>query len=151
MTRKRPAVAESDDRKHYLSLAPNVAFVFGRRLRAWREAASLAMRTVTILTGGGPGRVSYQYLSEIEGGTKMNVDLAKIEALGRVYRFPPNAMDNRVLKARILSALEWRGIKPAEGDAVWAAVEKQLTTLGYAVTVDEAALHEYLVNLWMQP
>jgi transcriptional regulator with XRE-family HTH domain len=107
----------------------------GRTLRFIREARQMSLREVMKQTG-----VSYQYLQNIERGERTTVTVTVYQRLQKVYGLPDNALDDFILKARVVSALGERGVTPQHATALWTVVETQLNSLRYPVSTNLAEL-----------
>lgn len=107
----------------------------GRALRFIRQARGHSLRDVAQLAPMSP-----QYLQNIERGERTGASPEMYGRLQRVYDLPEGAMSDLILKARILSALEERGVSKEHRAAVWTMVEMQLNSLRYPVRTDLAEL-----------
>lgn len=117
------------------ALTEPAAIELGRALRFIRRARDYSLRDVAKLAP-----MSMQYLQNIEKGERTAASLDVYERLQRVYELPEGALDDLVLKARVISALDERGIEYAHALAVWSNIESQLNALRYPVRTDLAEL-----------
>lgn len=117
------------------ALTQSEADEFGRALKFIRGARGMTLREVSQASG-----ISYQYLHNIEDGTRVGYSDELVVRLQRTYRLPVRSLDDLLLKARVRSALSKRGISAGDRDAVWRMVETRLNELGTPVNTDLAAL-----------
>lgn len=117
------------------TLTGTAAKDLGRALRFVRQARGLSLRDVAQAAP-----ISPQYLQNIERGERTAASLDIYLRLQRVYDLPEGAIPDLILKARIQSALEERGVKREDAHAVWAEAESHLQRLRYAVRTDLAEL-----------
>jgi transcriptional regulator with XRE-family HTH domain len=118
---------------------------FGRALRFIRDARRLPLREVSQVT-----EISYQYLHNIEVGTRVNKETGAVtpvdpspdilEKLQRAYRLSDRGLDDLLLRARVRSALDMRGISKSDADAAWRMLETRLGELGTPIHTDLAQL-----------
>jgi len=118
---------------------------FGRALRFIRDARRMPLRAVSLETG-----ISYQYLHNIEVGTRVNKETGAVtpvdpspdilEKLQRAYRLSDRGLDDLLLRARVRSALDMRGISKSDADAAWRMLETRLGELGTPIHTDLAQL-----------
>jgi transcriptional regulator with XRE-family HTH domain len=104
---------------------------FGDALRFIRNARRMPLREVSQATG-----ISYQYLHNIEGGTRTGFSEELVEKLQKAYRLPPHALDDLLLRARVRSAMSQRGIGRGDADAAWRMMESRLVELGNPIHTD---------------
>lgn len=118
-------------------LTGSAAKELGRILRFIREAQNprMTLREVMKRTG-----ISYQHLQNIEKGERTNTSVTIYQRLQEVYGLPDHAIDDQILKARVMTALTERGVTPQHALAVWIAVETQLNSLRYPVSTNLAEL-----------
>jgi transcriptional regulator with XRE-family HTH domain len=107
----------------------------GRALRFIRDARRMPLREVSALTD-----ISYQYLHNIEDGSRTGVSEEIIHKLQRAYRLPDHALEDLLLRARVRSALAARGIPRADMDAAWKMMESRLGELGTPLNTDLARI-----------
>ena len=108
---------------------------FGRALRFIRDARRMPLREVSKAT-----EISYQYLHNIEEGSRTGFSDDIVVRLQRAYRFPARSLDDLLLRARVRSALAQRGISASDSDAVWRMMESRLGELGTPINTNLAAL-----------
>ncbi len=113
-------------------LAPQAAKDFGRVLRFLRTSREQTLRDVSR-----PG-LGTAYLEAIEHGRKVNLTPTTFAMLAQTYQAPPDLIANEWFKARIMSALEERGLDPEQRSIVWRAVESRMDEMGYHLR-DEVA------------
>jgi transcriptional regulator with XRE-family HTH domain len=107
----------------------------GRALRFIRSARRQTLREVSEATG-----ISYQYLHNIEEGTRAGDSEAILDKLQRAYRLPDHALADLLLRARVRSALALRGISSGDSDAAWRMLQTRLGELGTPVHTDLSSL-----------
>lgn len=127
------------------TLTQTEAREFGRALRFIRDARRMPLREVSQAT-----EISYQYLHNIEVGIRTNKDSGAVtpvdpspdilEKLQRAYRLSNRALDDLLLRARVRSALDLRGISKSDADAAWRMLETRLGELGTPIRTDLAVL-----------
>lgn len=106
-------------------LTPAAAKELGRTYRFIRQARELTLREAAKASG-----MSTQYVMNIELGQRPNVSEPFLRKLGRGYGLPTTVVDNLLLRARISSALERRGLDTAQQTVAWKRVESTLTEFG---------------------
>lgn len=111
------------------------AIEFGRALRFIRDA-----RRMTLREASKAAEISYQYLHNIEGGTRTGFSDEVALRLQRTYRLPDRTLDDLLLRARVRTALNLRGISRSDADAAWRMLEKRLGELGTPIHTDLAAV-----------
>lgn len=117
------------------NLTPGVAKDLGRSLRFLRHARERTTHDVALRSG-----LSIAYVQNIEGGARTNASEDAFEKLARGYDVPVEVMQDFVLRARILSALERRGLSKEQASFVWRGVEQRLSEQGIPVNTDLAAI-----------
>lgn len=117
------------------ALTGSAAKELGRALRFIRQARGLSLRDVAALAPMSP-----QYLQNIERGERTGASPEVYHRLQRVYELPEGSLDDLILRAHVMSALEDRKITRDHAEAVWKAVETQLQSLRYPISTDLAAL-----------
>ena len=105
-------------------LTPTAAKELGRAFRFARLARDITLRESAKRSG-----VSVQYILNIEQGSKFSVSESILRKLGRGLGLPPVTMDNLLLRARVLSALERRGLNPDQRAIIWTSLEIKLREL----------------------
>jgi transcriptional regulator with XRE-family HTH domain len=117
------------------TLTPSASKELGRALRFIRQAKGMSLRDV-----GRYAPMSPQYLQNVERGERLNVSTEVYEKLGHVYGLPPHALDDLVLKAQMMSALDLRGVPPPDRDAMWKIIEHRMGELGFPIRTNLAEL-----------
>lgn len=114
---------------------------FGATLKVIRNVRGITLREVDETTRADEAtRISYQYLHNIEEGTRTGFGDAIVLQLQRIYRLPDRSLDDFLLRARVRSALSQRGLSAGDADAAWCTLETRLGELGTPVNTDLAAL-----------
>lgn len=106
-------------------LTPAAAQELGRTYRFVRQAREMTLREASKASG-----MSMQYVMNIEQGSRTNVSEPFLRKLGAGYRLAPTSVDNLLLRARIVSALERRGLDAAQQMVAWRRTEAALAELG---------------------
>jgi transcriptional regulator with XRE-family HTH domain len=117
------------------TLTQTEADEFGRALRFIRDA-----RRMTLREASKASTISYQYLHNIEEGTRTGYSDELVQQLQKAYRLPDRSLDDLLLRARVRSALSQRGISTSDTDAAWRMMEKRLNELGTPINTNLAAL-----------
>lgn len=117
------------------ALTGTAAKELGKALRFVRQARGLSLRDVAQTAP-----ISPQYLQNIERGERLAASMEVYGRLQRVYELPEGALPDLILKFRVLSALEERGVTPQHAHATWDSVESQLNSLRYPIRTDLAEL-----------
>jgi transcriptional regulator with XRE-family HTH domain len=124
-----------------IALTTAEAREFGRALRFIRDARRMSLREVreatTTATETG---ISFQYLHNIEEGSRTGYSDDLVLRLQRAYRLPDHALDDLLLRARVRSALAQRGISTSNADAAYRMMESRLGELGTPIHTDLAEL-----------
>jgi transcriptional regulator with XRE-family HTH domain len=105
-------------------LTPTCARELGRAFRFARLA-----REITLREAAKRSSVSTQYILNIEQGSKVNVSEEVLRKLSRGLGVPPVTTDNLLLRARVLSALERRGLNMDQRGIIWTSLEQRLKEL----------------------
>lgn len=105
-------------------LTQTAARELGRAFRFARLA-----REITLREAAKRSSVSVQYILNIEQGTKFSVSEEVFRKLGKGLGVPPATMDNMLLRARMLSALERRGLNADQRGIIWTTLEIKLKEL----------------------
>ncbi len=116
-----------------MQLTEGAAREIGTAFRFFRHARRDTLRDAAQRAG-----MSYQYAHNIESGARDNVTEEKFHALGRAYGVPEELVTNLILRARIATALEGRGVAPADIGRAWAGIVSVMAALGYPADVDLA-------------
>ena len=117
------------------TLSQSEANEFGRALRFIRDA-----RRMTLREASKASTISYQYLHNIEEGTRTGYSDRLVQQLQRAYRLPDRSLDDLLLRARVRSALAQRGVSPGDADAAWRMMEARLNELGTPINTNLAIL-----------
>lgn len=117
------------------TLTEGAAGDLGRAFRMIRHARQVTLRDAARRAG-----LSYQYLQNIERGERLTVADDVYHKLARAYEVPENAIDDLVLRARILTALEAHGIERAAREGIWRGVEALLAGQGIRCQTNVAEL-----------
>lgn len=124
-----------------IALTTAEAREFGRALRFIRDARRMSLREVreatTTATETG---ISFQYLHNIEEGSRTGYSDDLVLRLQRAYRLPDHALDDLLLRARVRSALAQRGVSTSNADAAYRMMESRLGELGAPIHTDLAEL-----------
>lgn len=123
------------------ALSRSAAKDLGRALRFIRQARGLSLRDVAKAAPMSP-----QYLQNIERGERTAASVAVYERLQRVYELPEGALGDLLLKARLISALEERGVTQVHARGLWARLEGELNALRYPVRTNLAELVAALIE-----
>lgn len=105
----------------------------GRGLRFLRHAQGLTLRDVAKRS-----QLSAQYVQNIERGERLGASEEAFEKLARGYEVPQTVVDDLLLKARVVSALELRGLSAEHQTFVWRGVEQRLGEVGVELKTDIA-------------
>lgn len=122
-------------------LTPAAAKELGRGFRFLRHAQNLTLRDVAKRA-----ELSAQYVQNLERGERINASEESFEKLSRGYEVPKVIVDDLVLKARIMSALEQRGLDADQQAFVWRGVEQRLAEQGIDIRTDIARVVAQLVG-----
>ena len=109
-------------------LTARAAKELGRALRFMRHTQNLTLRDVAKRA-----ELSAQYVQNIERGERTNASEEAFEKLARGYGVPFEPVADQVVKARIMSALETRGLDPVSQAFVWEGADQRLQKLGMDV------------------
>jgi transcriptional regulator with XRE-family HTH domain len=107
------------------SLTSDASRDLGRSLRFIRHAKNLTLREVAKVAG-----LSAQYVQNIERGERGSASEDAYDRLARGYGIDPTIVADLVLKARVMSALELRGLDAEPRAFVWRGVEPRLAEVG---------------------
>jgi transcriptional regulator with XRE-family HTH domain len=117
------------------TLTKTEAAEFGRALRFIRDARRMTLREASKAIA-----ISYQYLHNIEEGTRTGYSNELVQQFQRAYRLPDRSLDDLLLRARVRSDLAQRGISPGDADAAWRMMEARLIEMGHPINTNLAAL-----------
>ena len=122
-------------------ITPTAAKDLGRQYRFVRQAHELTLRDAAKASG-----VSFSYVVNIEMGTRTNVSEEAYRKYGLSLQIPSPTIENMLLQARIMSALELRGLDSASRRVVWGAVADRLRELDIDVRAGFRSMIEELVG-----
>lgn len=105
----------------------------GKSLRFIRHARDLTLRDVAK-----GAELSPQYVQQIELAQRTNVSEEAYLRLAKPLGIPEAIIADLLLRARIYSALEWRGLPPEQATFVWRGVEQRLAEVGVDLKIDMA-------------
>ena len=117
------------------TLTTQAAKELGRAVRFVRHARSMTLRDVARKSGLSP-----QYVQNIERGERANVSEDAYVRFGKALELPPDVMLDLILRARIQSALERRGLAGDKVAFVWRGVEQRLEEVGLSLRTDLAGV-----------
>lgn len=103
----------------------------GRALRFVRHA-----RDMTLRDAARGAALSPQYVQNIERGERTSVSEDAYLRLGKSIGVPPEVLLDLILRARVQSALELRGLAPENVTFVWRGVEQRLAEVGIDLRTD---------------
>lgn len=107
----------------------------GRTLRFIRQAKQLTLRDVAIASG-----LSMQYIGQIETAQRVGVSEEAIRRLAGPLGLGDGIAEDLMLRARVQSALEARGLSTSDVDFVWRGVEQRMKERGHELRTDVASL-----------
>jgi|GEM_PF-2404366 len=112
-----------------LTLGP--AKELGRALRFIRQARSLTLRDVAR-----SAQLSAQYVQNIERAQRLTVSEDAYLRLAGPLGIPESVVRDLLLRARVQSALDLRGLTPEQQAFVWRGVEQRLSEVGVDLRTD---------------
>jgi transcriptional regulator with XRE-family HTH domain len=112
-------------------LTPAAAKDLGRAFRHMRKAWDLTYRDAAKASG-----VSAQYIMNVDHGQKANVSEAVYRAMATAYKLPPDKLDNLLLRARLLSALERRGLTLEQSHTLLERLSQSALRMGIDLETD---------------
>lgn len=121
------------NRRMQSHLTPMAAKELGRAFRFVRMA-----RTMTLRDAAKASALSPQYVQNIERGERLNVSEDAYLRIGRALAIPEGVVLDLILRARVQSALEQRGIEADQATFVWRGVEQRLAEVGMDLRTDLA-------------
>lgn len=124
------------------SITTAAARDLGRALRFIRTARSLTLRDVAKGAGLSP-----QYIAQVELAQRTGVSEEAIRRLARPLGVSETVVADLLLRARINSALETRGLTADQVSFIWRGVEQRLAEIDVNVQTDIAAL---IKDLWVE-
>ncbi|MEI6358522.1 MAG: helix-turn-helix transcriptional regulator [Verrucomicrobiota bacterium] len=122
-------------------LTTSAAKELGRGLRFLRHAQNLTLRDVSKRSGLSP-----QYVQNIERGERVGTTDEAFEKLAAGYGVPFDIVSDLLLKARVVSALDARGLDPEAQGFIWRGVEQRLSERGVAIRTDIATIVASLIG-----
>lgn len=125
------------------TLTVTAAKELGRDLRFIRTSQSLTLRDAAK-----GASLSPQYVQNIERGERVTVSEDAYVRLGRAIGMPDADLLDRLLRARVKSALELRHIDEDGIAFVWRGVEQRLGEVGVELHLDLAQL---LTTIYLHP
>lgn len=115
------------------TLTTTAAKELGRALRFVRHARNLTLRDI-----GRSASLSPQYVQNIERGERTTVSEDAYVRFAKALSVPDEIVLDLILRARIQSALERRGLSPDQVVFVWRGVEQRLAEQGVDLKTDIA-------------
>jgi transcriptional regulator with XRE-family HTH domain len=115
------------------SLTPTAAKELGRSLRFVRHARNLTLRDIARSASLSP-----QYVQNIERGERGTVSEDAYIRFAKALAIPEEIVLDLLMRARIQSALERRGLQPDQVVFVWRGVEQRLAEQGIDLRTDIA-------------
>jgi transcriptional regulator with XRE-family HTH domain len=103
----------------------------GRSLRFIRQARSLTLRDVSR-----GAELSPQYIAQVELAQKVGVSEEALRRLAKPLGIPESVIEDLLLRARVQSALEVRGLSADQVKFVWRGVEQRLSEAGVDMKTD---------------
>lgn len=125
----------------YTSLTPVAAEELGGTLRLVRQLRSEFLGDVARKSG-----LSTGYIQNLELGSRTNAAEETLIRLAKGYGIPEPMMQDLILRARILTALERRGLDPKQRSFVWEGTAVRLEGIGFKPNVDMAAFLALVFN-----
>jgi transcriptional regulator with XRE-family HTH domain len=113
------------------ALTSTAAKELGRAVRFVRHARSMTLRDVAARSG-----LSSQYIQNIERGERTTVSEDAYMRFATAVGVPDETMLDLILRARVQSALERRGLTLEQVTFVWRGVEQRLTEVGVDMRTD---------------
>jgi transcriptional regulator with XRE-family HTH domain len=117
------------------ALTTSAAKDLGKSLRFVRHAKDLTLRDVAKAGG-----LSFQYVQNLERGSRTTTSDEMFEKLSHGYGIPATVMADLLLRARVMSALERRGLDETARTFVWRGVEQRLSEQGTDLRTDLAKI-----------
>lgn len=113
------------------TLTVTAAKELGRNLRFVRHARNLTLRDIARSASLSP-----QYVQNIERGERTTVSEDAYVRFARALSIPEDIVLDLIMRARIQSALERRGLSPDQVLFVWRGVEQRLAEQGIDLRTD---------------
>lgn len=111
-----------------MALTPGVAKDFGRTIRFLRHGRERTLADVAVRSG-----VSIGYLQNIESGVRRSVVTDAYLRIAKGLDLEEAIMRDLIMRAQVLSALEYRGYERDTLDFVWTGVASRLVERGITV------------------
>ena len=115
----------------HTALTPAVAKDLGKTLRFLRHGRNLTLHDVSKRAHLSPG-----YIQNLEAGVRTNATEESYFKLAVGYGVPESVLADFILRARVLSALERRGLTVEQQTSVWRGVEALLASNGFELRTD---------------
>jgi len=113
------------------TLTPAAAKELGRSLRFFRHARNLTLRDIARSAS-----LSSQYIQNIERGERGTVSESAYTRFAKALGVPDEIVLDLLMRARVHSALEQRGLLPDQVVFVWRGVEQRLAEQGIDLRTD---------------
>jgi transcriptional regulator with XRE-family HTH domain len=113
------------------TITETAAKELGRSLRFIRQARSLTLRDMAK-----GAQLSPQYIAQVELAQRLGVSEEALRRLAKPLGIPETVIADLLLRARIQSALEVRGLNPTDVTFVWRGVEQRLSEVGVDMKTD---------------
>jgi len=113
------------------TLTTTAAKELGRALRFVRHARNLTLRDIARSASLSP-----QYVQNIERGERATVSEDAYIRFAKALSIPDEIVLDLIMRARIQSALERRGLSPDQVVFVWRGVEQRLAEQGLDLRTD---------------
>lgn len=113
------------------TITETAAKELGRSLRFIRQARSLTLRDVARRA-----QLSPQYIAQVELAQRTGVSEEALRRLATPLGIPESVIADLLLRARVQSALETRGMSPEHVTFVWRGVEQRLAEVGIDMKTD---------------
>lgn len=102
---------------------------FGRKLRFLRHTRNTTLRDIAKRA-----QMSAQYVQNLEKGERLNPSDELLDRLPAAYEVRPEVIADLILRARIESALEKRGLDADQVEFVWRGIAPRLAEVGLEQT-----------------
>jgi transcriptional regulator with XRE-family HTH domain len=113
------------------ALTPTAAKELGRSLRFFRHARNLTLRDIARSAA-----LSAQYVQNIERGERGTVSESAYSRVATALGIPDEIVLDLLMRARVHSALEQRGLSADQVVFVWRGVEQRLAEQGINLRTD---------------
>ncbi len=111
------------------ALTPEAARDLGKTLRFIRHARNMTLHDVALGSG-----LSIGYIQNLEGGARTNASEETYLKLSKGYKVPESLMLDWILRARMHTALQRRGLSEEHRLFIWRGVESRLAEIGLPPT-----------------